>query len=79
MASYSQYRITVNGTSGQITNQYPGQQWERIAQEVKSMRKLRSKGHRDWKNATDEQIDNCARAIIDSLPSTFTRYTPAKG
>jgi hypothetical protein len=30
--SYHQHRLTVNGNVGRITNDYPGEQWERICQ-----------------------------------------------
>ena len=49
----------------------------RIAQEVKAMGKLRSKGHRDWKNVSDEVILNCARAIVQSCESSYTKYVAA--
>lgn len=34
-----------------------------VAQQVKSMTRLRSKGHRDWANSTDEQIKEAAMVL----------------
>ena len=34
-----------------------------VAQQVKSMNKMRAKCHRDWKDATDEQIKGTAEAM----------------
>lgn len=34
-----------------------------VAQQVKSMTRLRSKGHRDWVSSTDEQIKEAAMVL----------------
>ena len=36
-----------------------------VASEIKSMKRYRAKGHRDFKNATDEQIQASAIALAN--------------
>jgi hypothetical protein len=46
-----------------------------VAQHDRQMTRWRSKGHRDWKDATDEQIRNNAEALarIYDAGATWTK------
>lgn len=48
-----------------------------IAKEVRSMTRLRDKGHRDFRSMTDEGIKNAAERLakIYDVGSTFTKVS----
>jgi hypothetical protein len=51
-----------------------GKRQQAVKREVRSMRKAREKGHPDFKDWTDEQIEGAANSIVNAAPSQFTRY-----
>lgn len=46
-----------------------------LQREIKAMQRLRAKGHRDWKNATDEQIRAAAEAMTRIYAHNYVTIT----
>ena len=55
MASYRQYRITVNGTQGEVLNSLPSQQWSRIAQVIEDRGGV---AMLEWRTVFDESLED---------------------
>ena len=67
----------MNATCTKMTKGYDiAKQGRWVIREIKTMKRLRDNGHRDFKNLTDTQISGIATKLA-RFYSVGTTYTPA--